>query len=227
MTTERFTPTANRVGARRAIGHRSRSIIPLTFLLLAVFAASAQAHTVVATATCKSVTFEWSRFSNYGTGNHGFNTPEWVIVFKPTGGAAITTHGSVSFAGNSYSLTIAIAGGDGTVTASSSWSSSQTRDGNSNSATTVLTIANCPAVPPPVKPPPPVTPPPVTPPLPVDTASRDTAPRDTAPRDTAAPRHLPRHRPVPPATPAERSNVAAAGLRPVAGGRARPRGNRR
>ena len=148
MTTGRFTSTAIRVGVRHALARRSRRIIPLSVGLLAIFAASAQAHIVKATATCKSVTFEWSLFSSFGSGNGGLNTPEWMVVFRPTGGTTTTTHGRASFPGSSFSLTVAIASGNGTLTASSAWTSSQTRDGNSNSGTDNLTIANCPVVPP-------------------------------------------------------------------------------
>jgi hypothetical protein len=170
MTTESFTPAAILVGARRAIVRRSRSIVPLAVASLAIFAASAQAHTVTATATCKSVTFNWARFSSSGHGNGGLNTPEWVIVFKPASGSTTTLHGVASFPGSSSSLTVAIPNSNGGVTASSSWSSRETRDGSSNSVSSSLTIADCPVVkpPPPVKAPPPVTPPPrVTPPPPV------------------------------------------------------------
>ncbi len=169
MTTESLSSTATRVGAGHAVVRRARRVGPLTVGLLAIFTATAQAHIVTATATCKSVTFEWSRFSPVGFGNGGLNTPEWTIVFTPSGGSRTTTHGRASFAGSSFSLTVAIPSGDGAVTASSWWSSSQTRDGNSNSGTNNLTITNCPTVPPPPEvPTPPVTPPsPVNPPAPV------------------------------------------------------------
>jgi hypothetical protein len=165
MNIEGFTPTAFRVGARGAIVRRSRSVISVAVLLPAIFAASAQAHTVTATATCNSVTFQWAYFSSSGNGNGGLNTPQWVVVFKPAGGSTDTMHGVTSFAGSSSSLTVAIPSGDGGVTASSSWSSAQTRDGNSNSGTYNLTIADCPVVRVRhVKPPPPATPPPPAPP---------------------------------------------------------------
>jgi hypothetical protein len=169
MTTEIHPPAAILVGARRAIVRRSRSIIPLAVALVAIFVASAQAHTVTATATCRSVTFNWAKFSSSGNGNGGLNTPQWVIVLKPSGGSTITLHGVASFAGSSSSVTVAIPSGNGVVTASSSWSSAETRDGNSNSTSNSLTIGDCPAAPvTPAIPPPLATPPaPATPSSPV------------------------------------------------------------
>jgi hypothetical protein len=176
MTTERFPGAPILLRARRAIVRRSRSIIPLAVMSLAVFAASAQAHTVTATATCKSVTFDWAYFSSSGSGNKGLNTPEWAIVFQPAGGSMTRMHGLASFAGSSSSLTVAIPSGDGAVTASSSWSSAQTRDGTSNSGTDKLTIANCPVEPPPaVEPPPVVELPPAVEPPPLETPASPVA----------------------------------------------------
>jgi hypothetical protein len=170
MTTESFTPAAILVGARRVTVRRSRSIVPLAVASLAIFTASAQAHTVTPTATCKSVTFEWARFSSSGNGNGGMNTPEWVIVFKPTGGSTTTLHGVASFPGSSYSLTVAIPSGNGAVTAVSSWSWAETRDGNSNSVSNSLAIADCPVIRVgPVIPPAPATTP--TPPAPATTST--------------------------------------------------------
>jgi hypothetical protein len=190
MTTEIFTPAAILVGAGSAIVRRSRSIVPLAVALLAIFTASAQAHTVTATATCKSVTFDWAIFSSSGNGNGGLNTPVWVIVFRPTSGSTTTLHGMASFPGSSYSLTVAIPSGNGVVTASSSWSSAETRDGNSNSVSKSLTIADCPVVkpPPPVTPPPPVkTPPPVKAPPPVTLPPAATPPSPVAHPSVALP----------------------------------------
>jgi len=154
MTTERFTSDAISVGASRKIVHRFSRIVLLAGALLAIFAASAQAHTVTATATCGSVSYEWARFSSYGYGNGGLNTPQWAITFKPAVGPTATIHGVASFAGSSFSLTIAIPSGDGLVAASSSWTSSQTRDGNSNSGSKSVTIGDCPVVPAPPEAPP-------------------------------------------------------------------------
>jgi hypothetical protein len=179
MSTQSRNPVVTRVGLRAVVVPRVRIIVPLAVLCCAIFAASAQAHTVNATATCKSVTFHWTAFSASGSGNHGHNTPDWSIVFAPTAGAAttrsatrrnagvaraaaaasVTQSGHVSFDGSSFTLTVVIAGGNGSVTASSSWRSDQTRDGNSSSGSKHLTITNCPVV---VQaPPPPVTPVPV------------------------------------------------------------------
>jgi hypothetical protein len=152
MTTERFTLNA---GIRRAEVRHARSTILIAISLLAVFAASAQAHTVTATATCKSVTFNWEKFSSSGSGNGRLNTPKWAVAFNPEGGSTRTLEGVASFSGSSYSQTVAIPSGNGWLTASSSWSSAETRDGNANSWSTRLTIANCPAPPAiPVVPPP-------------------------------------------------------------------------
>jgi hypothetical protein len=156
MTTQSSTPAATRIGLGAVIVARVRIVVPLVVLSLAIFAASAQAHTVSPTAVCNSVTFHWTEFASSGDGNHGHNTPGWTVVFTPTGGAPTTTGGNVSFDGSSFSLTVPIAGGNGTVTASSSWTSGQTRDGDSNSYSKNLTISDCPP-PPTVTPPPPPT----------------------------------------------------------------------
>jgi hypothetical protein len=145
MTTERATPTPTSVGMRRAIVRRSRHIISLTIAMLAIFAASAAAHTVNATATCGSVTFNWAIFSASGNGNGGLNTPAWEIVFTPASGAPLVIQGTTSFPGSTSTLTVSIPSSNGAVTASSSWTSAETRDGNSNSGSSSLTIANCPA----------------------------------------------------------------------------------
>jgi hypothetical protein len=159
MTTESRIPAANRVGFSPANFRRLRRLVSLVVLAPAIFAASAQAHTVTATATCNSVTFHWTAFDSSGGGNGGFNTPGWKVVFTPTGGSTTTKSGNVSFAGSSYSLTVAIPGGNGSVTASSAWTSDQTRDGHSSSWSNNLTIANCPPPPPPPPPPAPPVPP--------------------------------------------------------------------
>lgn len=147
MTAERFTSDAISVGASRQIVRRSSRIVALAGALLAIFAACAQAHTVTATATCGSVSFDWARFSSYGSGNGGLNTPQWVVTFKPVVGSTATIHGAASFAGSSFSLAVAIPSGNGLVTASSSWTWSQTRDGNSNSWSKSVTIGDCPVTP--------------------------------------------------------------------------------
>jgi hypothetical protein len=147
MTTERFTSDAISVGASREIVRRSTRIVALAGALLAVFATSAQAHTVTATATCGSVSFDWARFSSYGYGNGGLNTPQWVVAFKPVVGSPTTIHGVASFAGSSFSLTVGVPSGNGLVTASSSWTWAQTRDGNSNSGSNSFTIGDCPVAP--------------------------------------------------------------------------------
>jgi hypothetical protein len=145
MPTETPAPDTTIVGMRGATVRRSRRIIPLAIAMLAIFAATAAAHTVTATATCGSVTFNWAIFSASGSGNGGLNTPAWTIVFKPASGTPVTVQGTASFAGSTSSLTIPVPSGDGVATASSSWTAAETRDGNSNSGSTSLTIANCPA----------------------------------------------------------------------------------
>lgn len=55
---------------------------------------------------------------------------------------ATAIHGGRS---TSSSLPVVIPSGNGLVTAASSWSSRQTRDGNSNSGSTSFTILDCPA----------------------------------------------------------------------------------
>jgi hypothetical protein len=142
MTRER--PTLASIDRRRAARFpRSLYIVLLAVAMVAVFAASAAAHTVAATATCGSVTFNWAIFNAYGSGNGGLNTPTWKIVFTPTSGAPLVIQGTTSFAGSTSSLTVPIPNGDGVATASSAWTSAQTRDGNANSGSSSLTIANC------------------------------------------------------------------------------------
>jgi Bacterial Ig domain len=142
---------------------RVRSILVLAVLSLAIFASSAQAHTGSATATCESVTFQWTKFAASGP---GLNNVNWKIVFIPTGGAAATTTGTESFDKAYHSLKVTIPGGNGTLVASSNWT--QTRDGNRGSFSKNLTISDCvvvvPSPPmPPTLPPPPPPVPPVTP----------------------------------------------------------------
>jgi hypothetical protein len=181
MTTERFTSDAISVGASCQIRRFSR-IVALAGALLAIFAASAQAHTVTATATCGSVSFDWARFSSYGYGNGGLNTPQWAVAFKPVVGSTVTLHGAASFAGSSLSLTVAIPSGNGLVTASSSWTRAQTRDGNSNSGSNSFTIGDCPVA----------SVPPETPPTPSITQVADVPPSPGSPPNfLAGPASLP------------------------------------
>jgi hypothetical protein len=153
MTTERFFSDAISVGASRQIVRRLSRIVALAGALFAIFAASAQAHIVTATAACGSVSFNWSRFSSSGYGNGGLNTPQWIVAFKPVVGSTATIHGAASFPGSSFSLAVPIPSGNGSVTVSSSWTWAQTRDGNSNSGSQSFTIGNCPVIPPPETPP--------------------------------------------------------------------------
>lgn len=152
MITDSPFPPATRPTSRRRRWprrHTRRLMFPLVLLAFATFVASAAAHTETASTACSpatgnSVTFNWSNFANpAGTGNGGRNTPNWKIVYTPTGGATTTTTGNVSFPLNSDSLTVAIPGHAGRVVASSAWTSSQTTDGNSNSYSNNLTIPNC------------------------------------------------------------------------------------
>jgi hypothetical protein len=154
MRRERRTLASIDTRRRGALFHRSLYIVPLALAVLAITAASALAHTVAATATCGSVTFNWGDFSSSGSGNGGLNAPAWVIVFTPTSGSSTTLRGTTSFPGSTSSLTVAIPRGNGVVTASSAWTPAETRDGNSNSGSTTDTIANCPAAI--VAPPPPL-----------------------------------------------------------------------
>jgi hypothetical protein len=146
MPSERTTPAVAIFGMRRAIVRHSRHVVPLAIAMLAIFAASAAAHTVTATASCGSVTFDWALFNSSASGNGGLNTPTWKIAFTPTSGAPLMIQGAASFAGSASSLTVPIPSGDGVATASSSWTSAQTRDGDVNSGSSRLTIANCQAV---------------------------------------------------------------------------------
>jgi hypothetical protein len=156
MRRERPTLASIDAPRRGAPFPRSLYIALLAVAMVVIFAASATAHTVAATATCGSVTFNWAIFNASGSGNGGLNTPTWKIVFTPASGAPLVIQGATSFAGSTSSLTVPIPSGDGTATASSSWTSAQTRDGNANSGSSNLTIANC-APPAPAPAPAPVT----------------------------------------------------------------------
>src|ERR1700733_1537732 len=171
MSIERFTSDAISVGASRRIVRRFSRIVLFAGALSAIFATGAQAHTVTASATCGSVSFNWARFSSYGNGNGGLNTPQWVVAFKPAVGPTVTLHGVASFPGSAFSLTVAIPSGNGLVTASSSWTWAQSRDGNSNSGWNNFTIGDCP--------PPPA--PPETPPSPSISRVADVPPSPVSP----------------------------------------------
>jgi hypothetical protein len=169
MTTQSSTPAATR-GAVTV--PRVRSILVLALLALAVFTASAQAHTVTASAACKSVTFHWTLFNASAPGNNGHNTVHWAIAFTPTGGSTTTIPpGQVTFDGTSFTLTVTIPGGNGSVTASSYWISSETRDGHHATFSKNLTISDCPVI----VPGPPAPAPPLTPAAPASPALSTTA----------------------------------------------------
>ena len=144
MTPERFRSNAVSVGASRLIVRRSARIIAFAAALSAIFAASAQAHVVTETASCGTVSFSWSKFSSYGNGNGGLNTPQWEVTFRPVVGSTTAIHGVAPFPGSSLTLAVAIPSGDGRVTASSSWRWDQTRDGNASSGSQHITIGDCP-----------------------------------------------------------------------------------
>ncbi len=78
------TPSGRLTATRRFTLRPWQKIAPLALLVLAVFAASAQAHTVTATATCKSVALNWSAFVGSGGGNGGLNTPSGRSSTRPS-----------------------------------------------------------------------------------------------------------------------------------------------
>jgi hypothetical protein len=147
----------------------ARRVLPLGLLFVALSATSAQAHTAAATATCSSATLNWAAFAASGSTNGGLNTPDWKLVFTPASGASTTKSGKASFAGATSTMTVALPAGNGSVTASSSWTAAQTRDASSGSFLKVIAIADCPPVTVPLPPPPAPLPPPapVTVPVPV------------------------------------------------------------
>ncbi len=113
-----------------------RKIILAATAVFLLFAASAQAHNVSATAVCGSVTINWSQFSATGNNNNGLNSPSWTVTFTPAGGGVpttITETGTSSspwaFPGANGSWSVTIPKGNGTVQISSSIATSQTRDG--------------------------------------------------------------------------------------------------
>jgi len=140
--------------------HASRRILPLALLTFFIFAASAQAHSVSASVSCtpgvgNAVTFVWSNFADPpGPGNGGENTPGWQIVYTPTGGSPTTLSGNVSFPLATYTLTVPIPDSAGSALVSSSWTASQTTDGNAGSFSGTLPVSACTGPPPPPPPPP-------------------------------------------------------------------------
>jgi hypothetical protein len=123
----------------------------VVFLAVAVFAllvGTAQAHTASATAGCGSVTFNWQDFPS-GGGNSGLNTPDWSVSFTPTGASSPsfteTNAPAASFSGSSFQLAVNnIPRVNGTVVASSSWTSSQTRSGLAGSYAQTFGVGDCP-----------------------------------------------------------------------------------
>ncbi|MDQ6805055.1 MAG: hypothetical protein M3065_08805 [Actinomycetota bacterium] len=140
-----FSPSRS----RRPRAHFSRRICPLALVTFFALVASAQANHATAITACtpatgNSVTFNWAQFANPpGIGNGGRNTPSWQIVYTPTVGAPVTLSGSVSFPLDSYSLTVPVPSGAGSLAVSSSWTASQTTDASANSFSTTLTVPNC------------------------------------------------------------------------------------
>jgi hypothetical protein len=138
--------------------HSARRLLPVFLLAFFALAATAQAHNVVATSACtpgtaagsgNSVTINWTNFANPpGPGNGGENTPGWQIVYTPTaGGAPVTLSGSVTFPLDSYSLTVAVPGGAGSLVVSSFWTAAETTDGNVGSTSQDLNVSDCFAAP--------------------------------------------------------------------------------
>jgi hypothetical protein len=138
--------------SRRPRVHAWRTV-PVLLVAFFAFAASAQAHNVTATAGCtpgiapgsgNSVTINWTNFANPpGAGNGGENTPGWQVVYTPTVGPPVTLSGNVSFPLDSDSLTVPVPAGAANIVASSSWTASQTTDGNAGSFSFPLTVPNC------------------------------------------------------------------------------------
>ncbi len=120
-------------------------------LALLVLPSTTNAHTASFSATCGSVTIVWSNFPAAGPGserNGGRNTPSWTLTFTPAAGGASTTltnQPPVSFAGSTYPLVVPIPAENGSVTASSSWTSADTTNGVSGSTATPspIVVANC------------------------------------------------------------------------------------
>ncbi|HEY5317793.1 MAG TPA: hypothetical protein VIJ20_07425 [Solirubrobacteraceae bacterium] len=147
MTADSSIPSRRSPRARK---HASRRIVPLVLLAFFAFAASAQAHDESVSTACapattgNTVTFVWSAFANPpGTGNGGENTPQWKIVYTPTGGSPVTINGSVTFPLDTYTLTVPVPSAAGALVASSSWTAAQTTDGNADSYSNNLTVPNC------------------------------------------------------------------------------------
>jgi len=130
---------------------RVRCVLPLVLLGFFAFAASAQAHDATASVgKCTSsaqntIVITWYDFANPpGPGNGGENTPTWSIVYTPTGGSPTTYSGQVSFPLNTYTLTVDIPGTVGSAVVSTSWTPSETTDGNGpTTLSTTLAVANC------------------------------------------------------------------------------------
>ncbi|HWF73185.1 MAG TPA: hypothetical protein VG186_07565 [Solirubrobacteraceae bacterium] len=131
--------------------HRSRypKLCALALLAFFALAATAQAHNLSATTACASasgntVTINWTAFANPpGTGNGGENTPTWKIVYTPTTGSPVTLTGSVTFPLDHDSVTVSVPAAPASIVASSTWTASQTTDGNANSISIPLTVGSC------------------------------------------------------------------------------------
>ncbi len=123
-----------------------RKVLVLTAALFAVLATAAQAHTASASVSCGSVTVNWLDFASSGSGNGGLNSPTYSISYTPHGETtpSVTFSGQVNFPGSFYSMTFAIPPFDGTVAASSQWTTAQTRDRTADSASGVFTVGDCP-----------------------------------------------------------------------------------
>ncbi len=122
-----------------------RKVLVLTAALFALTATAAQAHTASASVSCGSVTINWLDFASSGDGNGGFNTPQYSIEYTPHGGGTPTLFsGGVKFDGSFYTMTFALPPHDGTVVASSAWTTAQTRDRTADSASGTFTVGDCP-----------------------------------------------------------------------------------
>ncbi len=125
-------------------------LLPIAVLVSVAFPSVAEAHNASLQTACGSATISWS---NFASGGPDFNTPSYSLTFIPdAGGAAITFTGNVSFNNNltpNFSQPFTFPAVNGHVIASSSWTSSQTIDGNHNSISTGSPgyhIATCPPI---------------------------------------------------------------------------------
>ncbi len=128
-----------------------RKVLVLTVAVLGLFATAAQAHTASFTVSCGSADISWSNFAATGTGNGGFNSPTYSIVFTPAGSTTpipiVSSQVLPGFTGSAFTLPpVALPPIDGSVAFNTAVTTAQTRDRTSGSLSQTLTVTACPTL---------------------------------------------------------------------------------